>query len=213
MSTFTESQLGSLIDTIIDYRGKTPKKLGGEWSSGGIPALSAKNIKQGKIVNPESIRYVDDALYKRWMKEEVKKGDLLMTSEAPLGETYYVKNDEKVLLSQRLFSIRTKAKELNSRFLYYYFNSKLGRHELLSRATGTTVGGIRQTALVKVLVRFPKDSEIQKEIAEVLGAYDDMIENNEKRIKALEEMAQLLYIEWFVKFKFPGHEKIKNHSI
>jgi type I restriction enzyme S subunit len=209
MSTFTESQLGSLIDTIIDYRGKTPKKLGGEWSSGGIPALSAKNIKQGKIVNPESIRYVDDALYKRWMKEEVKKGDLLMTSEAPLGETYYVKNDEKVLLSQRLFSIRTKAKELNSRFLYYYFNSKLGRHELLSRATGTTVGGIRQTALVKVLVRFPKDSEIQKEIAEVLGAYDDLIENNEKRIKALEEMAELLYTEWFVKFKFPGHEKIK----
>ena len=106
MNKFIESELGTLLDTIIDYRGKTPKKLKGEWASSGMPALSAKNIKKGKIVNQEAIRYVDKDLYSRWMKEEVKKGDILMTSEAPLGETFYVKNDDKLLLSQRLFAIR-----------------------------------------------------------------------------------------------------------
>ena len=209
MSRYIESELGPLLDTIIDYRGKTPKKLKGEWASSGIPALSAKNIKKGKIVNQEAIRYVDRDLYSRWMKEEVKKGDILMTSEAPLGETFYVKNDDKLLLSQRLFAIRTKKEKLDSQFLYYYFNSKFGNHELLSRATGTTVGGIRQTALVKVLVRYPENVGTQKNISSILTAYDDLIENNEKRIRALEEMAQLLYTEWFVKFKFPGHEKVK----
>lgn len=209
MNKFIESELGTLLDTIIDYRGKTPKKLKGEWASSGMPALSAKNIKKGKIVNQEAIRYVDKDLYSRWMKEEVKKGDILMTSEAPLGETFYVKNDDKLLLSQRLFAIRTKKEKLDSQFLYYYFNSKFGNHELLSRATGTTVGGIRQTALVKVLVRYPENVSTQKNISSILSAYDDLIENNEKRIKALEEMAQLLYTEWFAKFKFPGHEKVK----
>jgi len=209
MIKFVESELGSLLDTIIDYRGKTPKKLKSDWASSGIPALSAKNIKNGKIVNHESIRHVDNELYTRWMKEEVRRGDILMTSEAPLGETFYVKDDNKILLSQRLFAIRTKENKLDSRFLFYYFNSKFGNHELLSRATGTTVGGIRQTALVKVKVRFPESIIAQKQIASVLSAYDDLIENNEKRIKVLEEMAQLLYTEWFVKFKFPGYEKVK----
>ncbi len=78
--------LGDIVDTIIDYRGKTPKKLGGEWSSFGYRALSAKNIEHGKIKNTESIRYIDPVLYKKWMKVEVKRGDILLTSEAPLGQ-------------------------------------------------------------------------------------------------------------------------------
>lgn len=209
MNKFVESELGPLLNIVIDYRGKTPKKLKGDWIASGIPALSAKNIKQGKIVNPEAIRYVGKDLYARWMKEEVKKGDILMTSEAPLGEMFYVKNNAKLLLSQRLFALRTNDNKLDSRFLFYYFSSKIGNHELLSRATGTTVGGIRQTALVKVMIKYPESIISQKQISSVLSAYDDLIENNEKRIKALDEMAQLLYTEWFVKFKFPGHEKIK----
>jgi len=209
MAIFVETELGGLIDRIIDYRGKTPKKLKGVWTSFGIPALSAKNIKQGKIVNHGSIRYVNNDLYNRWMKVEVKKGDILMTSEAPLGETYYLKNDEKILLSQRLFAIRSNEKKLNPHFLYYYFNTKSGKHELLSRATGTTVGGIRQTALFKVKIRYPVDTVVQQQIAEVLARYDDLIENNERRIKILEETAQRLYTEWFVKFNFPGNKKSK----
>jgi len=209
MGKLLESELGALLETIIDYRGKTPKKLKGDWSESGIPALSAKNIKHGKIVNEESIRFVDEDLYARWMKAEVKANDILMTSEAPLGETFFVKTNNKLLLSQRLFAIRANKSKINPKLLYYYFNTNLGKHELQSRATGTTVGGIRQTALNKVIVHYPKGIKTQARIASVITTYDDLIENNEKRIKILEEMAQRLYTEWFVKFKFPGHEKVK----
>ena len=74
-----------------------------------------------------SIRYIDNGLYKKWMKEEVRKDDILMTSEAPLGETYYLKSNSKICLSQRLFAIRVNSKKIDSKFLYYYFNTGLGR--------------------------------------------------------------------------------------
>ena len=191
------TRLANVLDTVIDYRGKTPKKLGGSWSENGIPALSAKNIKSGKIVNPISINHVDDDLYKKWMKEELKAEDILLTSEAPLGESYLIKKtDPKFCLSQRLFAIRTK--DISSKFLYYYLNSKEGQEELQSRATGTTVQGIRQTELLKVEIPLPSPYE-QKSIGETLFAYDELIENNEKRIKILDSMIQKLYREWFVK--------------
>jgi len=209
MIHFTQTKLGDLLETIIDYRGKTPKKLKSDWSKHGIKALSAKNIKNGKIVNKSTIRYVDNDLYKKWMKQEVQSDDILMTSEAPLGETYFVRSDEKILLSQRLFAIRASDKKIDPKFLYYFFNSSNGRSELQSRATGTTVGGIRQTALVNVLVSHPDDIQYQAQVSTIISAYDELIGNNEKRIKILEEIAQILYTEWFVNFKFPEHEKVK----
>ena len=72
--------LSKLLELIIDYRGKTPKKLGGGWSTSGIRALSAKNIKTGQIVQEDTIRFVDDSLYKKWMKYEIEKWDILITS-------------------------------------------------------------------------------------------------------------------------------------
>ena len=80
MVEFTKTTLGDCISTIIDYRGKTPKKLGGDWANEGYRAFSAKNIKTGQIVNPESIRYIDENLYKSWMKDEIKRGDIIITS-------------------------------------------------------------------------------------------------------------------------------------
>lgn len=83
-----EIYLSDITDVVIDYRGKTPKKLGGEWIEKGYKALSAKNIKTGKIVQIDTIRFVDEDLYRKWMKEEVKKGDILITSEAPLEKFF-----------------------------------------------------------------------------------------------------------------------------
>ena len=99
-------ELKSIIKEIIDYRGKTPKKLGSDWSNCGYRALSAKNIKTGKIVQEETIRYVDDELYKKWMKQEVERGTILITSEAPFGEVLYWDSDEKIVLSQRIFGLK-----------------------------------------------------------------------------------------------------------
>ena len=199
--------LNDVIVDLIDYRGKTPKKLGGNWSESGIIALSAMHIKQGQLVKLEKAKFVNDDLYRKWMKSEVVKDDILMTSEAPLGETYLVPDNRKICLSQRLFCIRANSSIILPRFLFYLFNTPIGRKQIDSKATGTTVLGIRQPDLREVPVIIPPLS-IQHKIAAILSAYDDLIENNTRRIKILEDMAQTLYQEWFVHFRFPGHENV-----
>lgn len=186
-----------VIDKIIDYRGKTPKKLGTDWQKSGIPAISAKNIKNGDIVRRDTIRYVDEATYQKWMKEKVTKGDILMTSEAPLGETYFVKNDRPFVLSQRLFAMRTKADKLDPRYFYLLTKTPKFRKILQTFGTGATVSGIRQQLLWKLPLEITEIDK-QRRIADMAWDYDSLIENNSKRIEKLEAMARLLYRRYFV---------------
>ncbi len=208
-TTWRKVKLREVLSLIIDHRGKTPKKLGGNWSKNGIPALSAKNIKGGRIVNEKDIRFVNKELYERWMPEKLEAGDILMTSEAPLGELFYLKEKVDYCLSQRLFGLRTDKNVFNPRFLYYYLQSPIGRHELVRRISGTAAEGIRQTELREVEVVFPENINEQKRIADILSTFDDKIELNNKISAALEQMAQAIFKEWFVDFCFPGHEKVK----
>lgn len=202
------TNLGTIVDTIIDYRGKTPLKLGGIWEDspkGNYRAFSAKNIKTGKIVQHDEIRYVSPELYKKWMKVEIKRGDIFITSEAPFGQIFYWDSDEKIVLSQRLFAVRIK-QEIYDKYAYYYMISGAFQGEMKARSTGSTVEGLRQPALLRCNFAYPK-YQSQKKIATLLWNYDQLIENNNKRIKLLEDMAGSLYKEWFVRFRFPGHEK------
>lgn len=177
-SKWTTKPLGEIISLVIDYRGKTPKKLGGDWSAYGTRALSAKNIKTREIVQPDTIRFVDSAMYKAWMKDEIQRGDILITSEAPFGEVFFWDSDEKIVLSQRLFAIRCKS-EYYSPFIFQYMTSEQFQGELRGRATGTTVTGLRQPELLKCLVSFPSYKE-QKAIADTLSALDARIAENRK---------------------------------
>lgn len=200
--------LENLLDILVDHRGITPKKLGGDWLASGIPALSAKNIKTGQIVNEQDIRFVSQKLYEKWMPEKLEDGDILLTSEAPLGELYFLKEKKDYVLSQRLFALRTNRKKLNSRYLYYYLQGSIGHQELLRRLSGTAAEGIRQAELRRINVEFPEDILEQEKIAAILFVFDNKIEVNNKIAKVLEEMAQVLFKEWFINFKFPGYEKV-----
>ena len=175
---FKEYTVNNMIDEIIDYRGKTPKKLGGNWSE--VPteymALSAKNIKNGRIVQTDSIRFVSESMYKKWMKQEVDRGTILITSEAPFGELLYWDSDEKIVLSQRLFGLKIK-KEFNARYIYYYMLSHTFQSELCGRATGSTVTGLRQPELLNCSIKIPK-REIQDKIASILTRIDTKINLN-----------------------------------
>ncbi len=194
-SNWKECNLETVIELVIDYRGKTPKKLGGNWSNSGYRALSAKNIKTGSIVQPESIRFVDDNLYKKWMKDEIKRGDILITSEAPFGQIYYWNSDEKIVLSQRIFGLRINNNFI-SKYVYYYMITKNFQAELDARATGTTVVGLRQPELLKCKIQFP-DKKNQQKIARVLSAIDDKIELNNSINKNLEQQMQSIFLELF----------------
>lgn len=192
-------KLGEIVSLVIDYRGKTPLKLGGDWADSGYRAFSAKNIKTGKIVQEESIRFVDEELYRKWMKEEVKRGDIFITSEAPFGEIYYWNSDEKIVLSQRLFDIRLKD-DVDSRYVYYYMTTNNFKGELDGRATGTTVIGLRQPELLRCEIPLPP-LEDQRRIAAILSSLDAQIENNNRINANLEAQAQALFKSWFVDFE------------
>ncbi|MEA5579556.1 restriction endonuclease subunit S, partial [Anabaena sp. UHCC 0451] len=147
--------LGNIVIDIIDYRGKTPKKLGGDWSESGITAISALNVKAGKLINLEKSKFISEDLYKKWMKSELKQGDILMTSEAPLGELYFLVREQKFCLSQRLYSIRANHELIKPEILYFALSSPLIQGEIIARQSGTTVLGIRQTELRKVPIVIP----------------------------------------------------------
>lgn len=194
-----ECALGDAISLIIDHRGKTPKKLGLDWSLSGYRALSARNIKTGKIVQPENVYYASEELYRKWMKEEIIRGDILITSEAPFGETYYWNSDEKIILSQRLYALRCK-NTFSSKFLYYFMNTEGFQGEMRGRATGTTVIGLRQPELLKCKIVYPSLCE-QHAIAATLSCLDKKIELNNKINANLEAQAQAIFKSWFVDFE------------
>lgn len=194
-SEWNHFALGEITELVIDYRGKTPKKLGGDWCKQGYRALSAKNIKTGRIVQAETIRYIDESLYRKWMKDEVQRGDILITSEAPFGQIFFWDSDEKIVLSQRLFCVRIKP-EYDARFIYYYMTTPEFQSELDGRATGTTVIGLRQPELMKCVIRCPEIQE-QKVIAAILSSIDAKIIANEKVNDNLEQQAQAIYHERF----------------
>lgn len=198
-----EMELQECLDLIIDHRGKTPKKLGGDWSTTGYRALSAKNVKTGYLVNPEDIRYVDEDMYTKWMKDEIKKEDVLITSEGPLGEVFFWDSNEKIVLSQRLFAVRLNKSLIYPRYFYAYASSTFFQNELANRATGTTVLGIRQSELLKTKVLLPPMIE-QVQIGDLIYFLNKKIELNNNINKNLEEMTQALFKRWFVDFEFPN---------
>lgn len=199
MGEWKTYQLGEICKNIIDYRGKTPAKLGADWAKSGYRVFSAKNIKTGNIVQTDSIRYVDENLYRKWMKDEIERGDIIITSEAPFGEVYYWDSDEKIVLGQRLFGL--KINEIcYSKYLYYYMTTAQFQSELKNRATGTTVIGLRQPELLKCTVNLPPLDE-QRRIAGILGSLDDKIELNRRINANLEAQAQALFRSWFVDFE------------
>jgi type I restriction enzyme S subunit len=176
---------------IIDYRGKTPKKMGSDWSATGIPAVSAKNVKGGRLVRPDMFNFVSENLYERWMKDKLALGDILMTSEAPLGELFYLALDARFCISQRIFAMRAHPSRCEPTFLYYWLESPACQTDILNRGSGTTVEGIRQTELRKVSVLLPP-LPIQKAAAKFLAPWTEQIHRNEDQSRTLATLRDTL---------------------
>ncbi len=180
------------MEAIIDYRGKTPKK-----TDSGIPLITAKIIKNGSI--QATTEFIAEKHYDSWMRRGLPaKGDVVMTTEAPLGEVAQL-DGRKVALAQRVITLRGKSELLDNTFLKYLLISEQVQHQLDGRATGTTVKGIKQSELRKIMLGLPPLEE-QKAIARILGTLDDKIELNRQMNATLEAMAQALFKSWFVDF-------------
>lgn len=191
-SEWQELPLEDCMEAILDYRGKTPTK-----TEKGIPLITAKIIKNGSILPVTEFIAEDD--YDAWMCRGLPKaGDIVMTTEAPLGEVAQLDN-RKIALAQRVITFRGKQGLLDNTFLKYLMQSNYIQHQLDGKSTGTTVTGIKQSELRKIQLRFPEFNE-QKAIAHILGSLDDKIELNRQMNATLEAMAQALFKSWFVDF-------------
>ncbi len=188
-------QLNKGIETIIDYRGKTPKK-----SSEGIPLISAANIKNGKL-NFTKASYISKKDYAKWtIRGFTKPNDILITTEAPVGEVALYPNDGKTYqISRRVIALRADEKNIHSKFLLYILQHRPTIEALLANNRGSTVPRVLKTDITELELKLPTLPE-QKAIASILSALDDKIELNLQMNKTLEDMAMALYRHWFVDF-------------
>jgi type I restriction enzyme S subunit len=206
MATLREMTVEQVCARIIDYRGKTPPK-----TASGVRLITAKVVKNGQIL-PEPAEYIAEDYYNGWMRRGLpQQWDVLITTEAPLGETAILRTGERVALAQRMILLRGDPRIIEQRYLLYALQSPLVQSRIAARATGTTVLGIKQAELRKVILPVP-DLKLQRRIASVLGTYDDLLDVNRRRIALLEEMARRLFDEWFVQFRFPGHDLVPSVS-
>ena len=177
---------------IIDYRGKTPEK-----TSSGVPLITAKIVKRGRIEDPEE--FIAEEAYEPWMRRGIPEaGDVVLTTEAPLGEVAQL-DGKKVALAQRIITLRGKSDLLDNTYLKFALQSQPIQEQLHGRASGSTVSGIKQSELRKLQLTFPPVEE-QRQVAAILGSLDDKIDLNRRINQTLEAMAQAIFQSWFVDF-------------
>jgi type I restriction enzyme, S subunit len=176
--------LKDCLEYLIDNRGKTP-----EFFDTGIPALSAKFVKGGDLVNRDSFNYVSYELFEQ--SEKLKVGDAILTSEAPLGETFYIARETNYYPAQRVFALRANTKVISCSYLNYWLSSSIGQFLLRRRASGSTVQGIKQSELYQVEVIIP-DARIQKLATGILMQALIKKERNSDQIQTLNKIRNAL---------------------
>lgn len=167
----------------------------------GYEFIGSQNMKLVELSEKEKKNYL------------LKDGDLLFGRrslvESGSGKCSIVQGAiEEMTFESSIIRVRPNPKKVNPVYLYYYFKSDEGRSRILAISSGTNVKGIRGSDLQNIHISLP-EPYIQDRIVQIVQSYDHLIENNNRRIAILQEMARNLYREWFVKFRFPGHEEVK----
>ena len=208
---WTETTVGQLVDVKHGFAFK-----GKHFSDSGRYVV----LTPGNCENSGGFKSRGDK--EKWYSSDVPDGYLLdqgellvvmtdLVNSAPvLGGSFMIPESDKYLHNQRLGLVKVLDEgATDKRFLYYLFNTHDYRGQVRGSASGATVRHTSPGRIKDCTVRIPADFEDQRRIASTLGAYDDLIENNKRRIVLLEEAARQLYKEWFVRFRFPGHEHVK----
>ncbi len=192
---------GSIVDCLNRTAPKvekpTPYKM-----------IRTTNVKSG-FIDLSEVKYVTKEVFDKWTRRSVpKKGDVILTREAPLGEVGMLRTNMKVFLGQRLVQYRADPSKLNNKFLLYSLKGRDLQEQIKAFGSGSTVEHMRVPDAKKLTLFLPP-LKTQHKIASILSLYDDLIENNNFRINILKKTAKTIFDEWFVKYRFPGHEQIK----
>lgn len=192
------------LDTITEEERPITYGVVKPGDEGSVTFIRGGDIVQGKIAEGE-LRTISEQLSKTYKRTLLRGGELLISLVGNPGEVAIAPPSLHGANIARQVGMIALRSEVNSRYVMYYLMSPPGRAELLSRTGGAVQQVINLADLKTVCISLPKP-EIQDRIANTLSAYDDLIENNRRRMALLEESARLLYQEWFVCLRFPGHE-------
>lgn len=178
----------------------------------GIPFFCSKEIillDKGENVEPTD--FIPEEIYES-VRDKFgvpKAGDLLLTTRGTNGIPYIYKESDKFYFADGNLSwFKNFKRNISNKYLYYWFKSAFGKHEVDAIAKGTAQKAVPIEGLRRIELKLPPLST-QHRIATTISRYDSLIDNYQKQIKLLEEAAQRLYKEWFVNLRFPGHENTK----
>lgn len=173
------------------------------------PYIRARDIKDGRI-NTEELVYLEDSIYEKIKKYIINAGDIAITIVgASIGDVGYAfPNVDGFNLTENAVRLTDFNDNVNSKYVFYFLNSEIGQKHMKQIVGGAAQPKLGIYKIEKIPLLLPS-KEKQDKIADILTIYDDLIENNQKQIKLLEEAAQRLYKEWFVDLRFPGYENTK----
>ena len=206
---YPTEKLGNHIQVLSGFAFKSK-----DFSDTGIPVIKIKNITPPSV-SLIDLSYVPEEIADQNRKFILSYDDVLIAltgshinqMASVVGRVAKVKYSEKTVLNQRVGKITVNdSDDCDLDFVYYYLSQDKVKIELASKAGGAAnQANISPTDIKNLMFPFP-NIDVQRKIASVLRTYDDLIENNQKEIKLLEEAAQRLYKEWFIDLRFPGHE-------
>lgn len=199
---FTEEweqrKLLDCIQKITDFRGRTPKKLGMDWSESGYLALSALNVKDGYIDFSQDVHYGDQALYDKWMSgNELHKGQVLFTTEAPMGNVAQVPDNRRYILSQRTIAFDTKPNLITEKFLATVLRTPTVFAALTALSSGGTAKGVSQKSLATVDITIPADLDEQEQLASMFSRIDNLITLHQRKYEKLVNIKKSMLYKMF----------------
>lgn len=172
----------------------------------GFPLIRTPNIGKGRL-DLDGVYRVSEETYQAWTRRAVPQpDDLVLAREAPAGNVAILKNGEKVCLGQRTVHLRPDRSKVDPDFLCYFLLTPSQQGKLLAGETGATAKHVNMRDIRNLRLDGLPTLATQRAAGSILAAYDDLIENNRRRMALLEEAARQLYREWFVRLRFPGHE-------
>lgn len=193
-------KLNDVCEFIVDCPHTTAPDEGA-----GYPLIRTPNIGKGRL-DLNGVHRVSEKVYRQRIQRGMPQDDdLIFAREAPAGNVAIVKNGDKVCLGQRTVLLRPDKSKVCPDYLVYYILAPAQQYKLLGTANGVTVAHVNLPIIRNMPIELPP-LEVQETIARYISSYDNLIENNQKQIKLLEEAAQRLYREWFVDLHFPGYE-------
>lgn len=207
-TTWRKVQLGSLgdfrngVNFGKDKKGEGIRLINVKDIFSDIPKINFESLDKVALADQKGIeKYYVQARDLFFVRSSVKRDGVGLVSMAS-------KSDDETVHCGFVIRLRLNNPDVDPQFLTYILRSPLYRKTIIGISSGVAITNISQDSLSSMSVDLPP-LPTQRKIASILSAYDGLIENNTRRIKILEEMAQALYREWFVKFRFPGHEKVK----